>query len=166
MAGTTKPDSGSTPPTDSDSGGTQQQLLAELTRLARSVEQLAAHSATPNGSGPGETARRTAEFGYRMLGELMGRRRQPRFGEPPFSTPQVDASRDKKGVVLSGELHGATVARAHSGQTTEESDIRDGRITLTTIPSTAPIDLIVLFAGTNGPPVAVAPPLAPLYEAS
>lgn len=155
-------------PSEASAAATDRELLSRLVDLTASVKQLAERPGYPPPAepapDPAASGRRAAQFGYGLLGELMGRRRSAGFGEPVFTTPRVHARRDPKGVItFTNDLHGATVAEVQAPGTKEVATITDSRVQLTSIADTTPIEFIVLLTAESGEPVAIGPSFPALY---
>jgi hypothetical protein len=171
MAETNKPTPGSKRPSAAASNvppaDQQEQLLQQIAELTLSVKNLAEKPLSGVGLAPadggaaepdgGEVARRTAQFGYQLLGELMGRRRTPAFGEPLLRAPRVTATRAGNTIQFTDDLRGATIAVVHAPGVPEpeKATITDSQVQLTQIADDLPIEFILLKTAEDGEPVAI-----------
>jgi hypothetical protein len=138
----------------------QEELLAQLTKLAGSVEQLARGARPPTPPEPQPRPpdpqieeRRRVAFAYLFLGEVLGRR-----GSPAFTVPRVSVERDADGLTF-GELGTGTAARLRAADGTVDllEGLQPGLPAETSIPGGQPIDSIVVLEGKDGVAVALGP---------
>jgi hypothetical protein len=138
----------------------QDELLAQLTKLAGSVEQLAKGAKPPPTPPPEppppdpdvETRRRVA-FAYLFLGEVLGRR-----GSPVFKAPRVTVTRGADGLTF-GDLGTGTAARIRGveGSVDVLEGLQSGVPAETSLPDGEPIDSIVVLESRDGVAVALGP---------
>jgi hypothetical protein len=146
----------------------EEQLLRELNRLAASVEQLAAQAQsrpvvpppTTVSGDPVLVAQKTAQFGYGLLAEFMGRRRTDGSGEPIFRTNRVQAlhgeENNKTTITFEGDRFGGTFAFFYTADKAEGAAIdASGKTVLDTIEPDQEIDFVVVYKAQNDEPVAV-----------
>jgi hypothetical protein len=105
-------------------------------------------------------AQKTAQFGYGLLAEFMGRRRRIGSGEPIFRTNRVLAvhgeENDKTTIRFEGDRFGGTFACFYTADRAEGAAIdASGKTTLDTIPPDQRIDFVVVYKAQNDEPVAV-----------
>jgi hypothetical protein len=139
----------------------QEELLAQLTKLAGSVELLAKGAKPPPTPPPPEPpppdpdveTRRRVAFAYLFLGEVLGRR-----GSPVFKAPRVSVTRGGDGLTF-GDLGTGTAARIRGvkGSVDLLEGLRSSVPAETSIPDGEPIDSIVVLEGKDGVAVALGP---------
>jgi hypothetical protein len=145
----------------------EERLLSELNRLATTVDQLAAQAragpvvpppTTPQPD-PALVAQKTAQFGYGLLAEFMGRRRTDGSGEPIFKTNRVTAIRgegdNKTTITFQGERFGGTFAFFYTADKAVGAAIdASGKAEVDPIPPDQEI-FVVVYKALNDEPVAV-----------